>query len=92
MHKLCSTGAYSAAVIVCSWVAEFTSHQNIGYLYFRLVQVRDGFRRYHKVDNTYNGHPRDRLFGYISARESDLKVINNKNWACGKPRFQYKSF
>ena len=42
--------------------------------------------------NAYNGNPRDRLFGHISARDSDFKVINNKNWTCGKPSFQYKSF
>ena len=39
-----------------------------------------------------NGNPSDRLFGHIIARESDFKVINNKNWTRGKPRFQYKSF
>ena len=67
----------------------------IGYLYLLLVQVREiGLSVLPKslFRNAYNGHLHDGLFGHISARASDFKVNNNKNWICGKPRFKCKNF
>ena len=91
MYLLYSTGAYSAVVIVCSMdcrVHQISKHW-VSLLSFGPSKRH---RAFSVSINAYNGHPRDRLFGHISARESDLKVINNKNWTCGKLRSQYKSF